>query len=65
MSCSGDKCSTSLRRSIAIVIAGILGLDSHSTILNVQLFEPMRLKNTYIPGFMVCLVEHQLAEGAH
>ena len=42
-----------MRRSMAIVIAGMLAFDSHSTNLHVHLFEPTKLKNTYIPGFLV------------
>jgi len=43
-----------MRRSMAIVIAAILALGSQSTNLHVHLYEPMRLRNTFIPGFMVC-----------
>ena len=38
---------------MAVVIAGILGCDP-PFFFYTQLFEPTKLKNTYIPGFMVC-----------
>jgi hypothetical protein len=46
--------STSMQRSVVLVIAGILGSNSPS-FLHTQLFCPLRLKGSYIPGFMVGL----------
>lgn len=40
-------------RSIAVVIATIIGMGPSSGYLWTNLFEPMKLKDTYIPGFLV------------
>ena len=42
-----------MQRSIAIVIATIIGMGPSSGYLWTHLFQPEMLKDTYIPGFLV------------
>ena len=49
----GGEACPSMQRCVAVVKATIIGMGPSSGYLWTHLFQPMQLKNTYIPGFLV------------